>query len=167
MIERIIVGPLFTNSYIYFIGKKQCIVVDPGGDAPRLLQHLNQLNKTPLYIIFTHGHLDHISGTITLLSHYSQQKVLTVAHSKEMPYFSKGAEEHHRRSFRTLGPEGEALFLEVFEGVPAIDLTVEDGDLIPETDLKVLHTPGHSPGSICLYSETKGLLFSGDTLFFE
>lgn len=167
MVERIIVGPLFTNSYLYFIGKKQCLVIDPGADPESIIRQITILNKTLIYIVFTHGHIDHTTAATELQLHYNSLQVLNLAHTEELSFFGSGAESRHRRSFQRLGIEGEALFLELFRGVPTIDQPLQEGDFIPETDLKVLHTPGHSPGSICLYSETKKILFSGDTLFFE
>jgi len=167
MVERIIVGPLFTNSYLYFIGKKQCLVIDPGADSQSIIRQITILNKTPLYIVFTHGHIDHTAAAIELQLHFNSSEILNLAHKEELPFFGNEAESRHRNSFQRLGVEGEALFLELFHGVPTIDVVLQEGDLIPETDLRVLHTPGHSPGSICLYSETKKILFSGDTLFFE
>jgi len=167
MVERIIVGPLFTNSYLYFIGKKQCVVIDPGADPESIIRQITVLNKTPVYIVFTHGHIDHTAAATELQLHYNSVQLLTLAHEKELPFFGPEAASRHRKSFQRLGVEGEALFLELFRGVPTIDRPLQEGDMIPETDLRVFHTPGHSPGSICLYSETKKVLFSGDTLFFE
>ncbi len=86
---------------------------------------------------------------------------------KNCQLFGKHAEKYHLESFRRLGSDGESVFIELFRGLPEIDLILKEGDIVPETDLKVIHTPGHSAGSICLYSESKKILFSGDTLFCE
>ena len=60
-----------------------------------------------------------------------------------------------------------ALFTELYRGVPDADILLKEGDRILDTDLTVLHTPGHSTGSLCLYSESRGILLTGDTLFCE
>jgi glyoxylase-like metal-dependent hydrolase (beta-lactamase superfamily II) len=167
MVERIVVGPLFTNSYLFFIGKKECCIIDPGADSDAIIRQITLLNKIPKAIVFTHGHLDHTGAALDLLMHYGEEGIHTAAHEKELPLFGKHAEKYHLESFRRLGSDGESVFIELFRGLPEIDLILKEGDIVPETDLKVIHTPGHSAGSICLYSESKKILFSGDTLFCE
>jgi glyoxylase-like metal-dependent hydrolase (beta-lactamase superfamily II) len=69
--------------------------------------------------------------------------------------------------FETLDEETKNAFEEALEALPEADEHFADGDQILDTDLQVLHGPGHTPGSVCFYSEERSALFSGDTLFFK
>ncbi|MCL1819005.1 MAG: MBL fold metallo-hydrolase [Spirochaetaceae bacterium] len=169
MLERIIVGDLYVNCYVYFITRKECILIDPGGDAPAILKALEALNMSPTAMVFTHGHLDHIAAAGELRSHFAAQNtpVSLAAHSADSAYFGRNAEEKHRQSFASFGAEGEALFQALFHDAPSVDIALQEEDSVDGTDLKVIHTPGHTQGSVCLYSEKNGILFTGDTLFCE
>ena len=122
MVERIVVGPLFTNSYLFFIGKKECCIIDPGANSDAIIRQITLLNKIPKIIVFTHGHLDHTGAALDLLMHYGEVGIRTVAHEKELPLFGKHAEKYHLESFRRLGPDGESVFIELFRGLPEINL---------------------------------------------
>ncbi|MDR1316828.1 MAG: MBL fold metallo-hydrolase [Spirochaetales bacterium] len=167
MIERIIVGDLYVNCYIYFTGRKECFLIDPGGDEQAIIKRLAALNMAPHALVFTHGHLDHIAAALKLYEYFlSQENKLPIAvHKADGFYFGKNAEEKHRNVFALMG--GEALFESIFRGVPKVSLFLEEGEIIPGSDLTVIHTPGHTKGSVCLYNENKKILFTGDTLFCE
>ena len=134
MVVRLMVGPLMVNCYI--VGCKEtneAVVIDPGGDVSRIVSELVNRNLTAKYILNTHGHWDHTGGNDEL-------KRITRA-----PLLIHSADAGGMNQ----GPDG---FLE------------EGGEIQFGTyRLKVLHTPGHSPGGVCLYSP--GAVFSGDTLF--
>lgn len=66
-----------------------------------------------------------------------------------------------------MGAPGEELFNLMYTPLPSPDVIFEEGDYLFDSDLQVIHTPGHTPGSVCLFSESHQLLFTGDTLFFE
>jgi glyoxylase-like metal-dependent hydrolase (beta-lactamase superfamily II) len=169
MIERIIVGELYVNCYIYFIGKKECFLIDPGGDADNIVKRLSALNMVPRAMVFTHGHLDHIAAALDLHTRFTAQKqeIFVAVHKADNAYFGKRAGEKHKALFASMGVEGEALFDAFFQGVPKADVIMEEGDAVLDSDLTVIHTPGHTKGSVCLYSENKKILFTGDTLFCE
>ncbi|MDR3200380.1 MAG: MBL fold metallo-hydrolase, partial [Spirochaetales bacterium] len=169
MLERIIVGELYVNCYIYFTGKKECFLIDPGGDAPNIVKTLMALNMAPKAMVFTHGHLDHIAAASEILSHFGGQSMhISIAvHKADSQYFGKRAEEKHKTSFASMGPGGDALFESLYQGVPEADIILKEGDSVLNSDLIVIHTPGHTKGSISLYSENKKILFTGDTLFCE
>lgn len=169
MVERIVVGTLHTNCYIFFSAKKECYLIDPGGDAEIIVKRLLALNLVPRVMIFTHGHLDHTAAAQDLRVRYETQGVLikTAVHESDSQYFGDKAGKAHRKSFTFLGGEGELLFTTLYHGVPDADIILKDGDKILESDLQVIHTPGHTKGSISLYSESRGILFTGDTLFCE
>ena len=169
MLERIIVGALYVNCYVYFTARKECILIDPGGDAPAILKTLASLNMSPKAMVFTHGHLDHIAAAGEIRDFYKAQEaaVSLAVHKADSAYFGKRAEEKHRQSFASFGVDGAALFESIFSDIPKADIILQEEDSADGFDLKVIHTPGHTKGSICLYSEKKKILFTGDTLFCE
>lgn len=170
MVERIVVGPFHTNAYIFSAWKKECIVIDPGGDANELISHLTVKSLTPRGIICTHGHIDHISASGLIQEHYLKKKDIQIPlaiHKDDSEYFGSTAKLAHSNSLSCMGLSGFDLLDETIKALPSPDILIEDGDLLFDSDLKAIHTPGHTPGSICLYSKNQNILFSGDTLFFE
>lgn len=169
MIERIIVGPMYTNAYIFQTGQKTCIVIDPGGDADKIIGGLTLKNLTPQGIICTHGHLDHIAALGSLKQHYAEKEIdIPVAiHKKDKQYLGKTAESVHRQSLKELGLQGDGPFNELYSPMPEPDVIIEAGNALFDADLVAMYTPGHTQGSISVYCESQNLLFSGDTLFFE
>jgi hydroxyacylglutathione hydrolase len=165
MVERLIVGPVKTNCYIYSSAKKECVVIDPGWDETEIAARVDVLNMVPVGIILTHGHLDHVAALGRLKKLYEERgyKLKVAVHSSDRKFLGPEAEEAHRAY---LVAEDDTIFGE-FPELPKADVRLREGEPVLETDLAVLETPGHTPGSICLYSEREGLLFSGDTLFFE
>ncbi len=171
MVERMIVGPLYTNTYIVSTGKKECFLIDPGDEATKICSRLESLNLIPQAIICTHGHLDHTSTAREIQSRYLAERDHRIPigiHPNDAPFFGDGAEEHHRECFLPLGRQAEQVFDQLKAGIPTTaDFYVEIGTPILESDLVALETPGHTPGSISLYSEPRGVVFSGDTLLFK
>lgn len=152
-IETISVGELATNCYLlYSQSAKQAIIIDPGSDYQRINSILNKKGVKPEFIINTHGHIDHIEAD----------------NAFSLPVYI------HRNDLALL--KDPQLNLSDFLNMPfklnCKIVPLEDNQEICLGDairLKVLHTPGHTPGSICLYlihPELK-VVFSGDTLFYE
>ncbi|MBN2510174.1 MAG: MBL fold metallo-hydrolase [Spirochaetales bacterium] len=169
MVERIVVGQMSTNSYIYSEWRKECIVIDPGGDFEKILSHMAIKNLKPRGIVCTHGHLDHISAAGAIARHYESEElhVPVAIHEKDREYLGKKAEKAHLKSFSGLTSGPEEIFSVFGDDFANADIILEEGDTVFDSTLTVIHTPGHTQGSICLYSESMGVLFSGDTLFFE
>ena len=133
-------GMLQTNCYVAWgDSPDKCIVVDPGDEPERVASFLQNLQRTPEAILLTHGHFDHIGGVNALRETYGCPVYLCEA-DLALPVRMTGGTltgtEHYG--------EGDALTL--------AGLTV-----------RILHTPGHTPGSVCLTCED--VMFSGDTLF--
>ncbi len=139
--------------FCYIVGcptTKNAALIDPAGDAEPILAEAKTLGLTIQYIINTHAHPDHISGNADIVGATGAKIVI---HEAEASWLTSLA--------------GKA-FLAMFGGKqsPKADITVADNDTIAigNEKLSVIHTPGHSPGSICLYDGAK-YLFTGDTLF--
>lgn len=146
------VGNLGTNCYIvYCTDTLNAAVIDPGGNAEEIIQLINRENLKVTCIINTHGHADHIAANdkvqkatgAPILIHEDDAQMLTSAKSNLSMYIGG-----------------------CIQFKPA-DRLLRDQDIISvgKLEFKVFHTPGHTPGGICLL--TNGMLFSGDTLFNE
>jgi len=169
MVDRIVTGFLNTNTYLFSHWKKGCIIIDPAGSTEEIISHIEVKNFRPLAIICTHGHFDHIAGIPQLKEHYQQEgiEIPVYIHAQDSDYLSPAGYERHLRDISNLGVEFHSLFHGFLNNPPMYDHLLEEGDTILDTDLTVIHTPGHTPGGISIYSEADQLLFSGDALFFE
>ena len=147
-IKRFVVGPLQTNCYIVSEdSSNNAIIIDPGYPDQSVIAYVERKALVVKYIVNTHGHADHIAGNSCL-------GYPVLIHAAEKDYLTN--------------PMLNLSFLAgilIDYSVPAGLLT--DGDTIEMGSIKfkVIHTPGHSPGGICLIFSN--ILFSGDTLFFE
>ncbi len=167
MTERIIVGPSHTNAYIYSISKKECILIDPGADPELLIKKLEAINMRPRAIVFTHGYIDHISATVRLMQAFEEYEldIQVGIHADDQHLLGENGYSVQEKLLRESG--NSQLFDELKTRLPEANFTFEDGDKIMDTNLTVIHTPGRSRGSVCLYEETQQLVFTGDTLMFK
>jgi glyoxylase-like metal-dependent hydrolase (beta-lactamase superfamily II) len=135
--EQIPVGMM--ANFVYVIGcerTKKAAVVDPSADAREIQSFIEENGLEIEYIIATHGHGDHVGGVGSLAKRTGAK---VVVHKGDAPGLQRG-------------------------GLPT-DVIVEDGDMVTvgEIEIEVIHTPGHTPGSICLLTE--GKVITGDTMF--
>jgi glyoxylase-like metal-dependent hydrolase (beta-lactamase superfamily II) len=150
IVEKIVVGQLGVNCYVvHDEGASEAAVIDPGDEFERIADLLDGKGLEPKYILFTHAHYDHVCAAGDLRGRYGASLVM---HEDE--------KETYRRT--------KALCLSwgfEEEDFPDPQRLVRDGDkiVLGDTAFEVLHTPGHTPGSICLSGA--GVLFTGDTLF--
>lgn len=143
---------LLTNSYVICDEEtKEAMVIDPGGEPERIAEVIDILETNLKYIFITHCHADHIGG-IAKLKELKGGKILISRDDSEGLYNEAINLAYY---IHTENPELEA------------DSRVDDNDLIHigNIEFKVIATPGHTKGGICLYSEKEGLVFTGDTLF--
>jgi hydroxyacylglutathione hydrolase len=166
MIERIIVGPLYTNAYVVSTGKKECMIIDPGADARQILRRLEVLNVIPTSIVFTHGHLDHTGAAQAIMDYYAEREVSVEVgiHRSDRKYLPPHGKETNLEMLKPFGKEAMSTFRELYSALPKPTFFLKDGDPILDTDFVTIHTPGHSQGGVCIYSEERTALFSGDTL---
>jgi glyoxylase-like metal-dependent hydrolase (beta-lactamase superfamily II) len=143
------VGALGANCYIVGSEKeKTAMVIDPGGDAGRIISEIAKLGLQIEKIVLTHGHGDHITA------------------ANEVKAATGAGIAIHAEDIAVMKDEGLCnMFGIEYNPVPVPDILLKDNDVIDigELKFKVIHTPGHSRGGICLFGE--GVLLSGDTLF--
>lgn len=155
VVERIVVGALEANCYIIVApGSLDALVIDPGADPERILDRVRALGVHVVGVIHTHGHFDHISATEEVLAGLPAP----------VPVFSHADDAYlYRREARAMG----AAFGYPFAERPLTpDQTLVDTMEIPfgARRLEVIHTPGHTPGSVSLLCP-EYFVISGDTLF--
>ncbi len=169
MVERVVVGPWKTNCYIYSSTKKECIIIDPGGSDEEIASRVDVLNMVPVGIALTHGHVDHLAALRALRDGYAARgyKLPIAINTADRKFLGSGGIETHRENLEFLGLDEATFFGLDAEELPKADVRLREGDRVFDMDLVVLETPGHTPGSVCFYSEREGILFSGDTLFFD
>ena len=149
--EMLAVGPLETNCFVvYCQDSLECAVVDPGAEADRIFQLIAQKSLKPALILNTHGHMDHIGANKDIKEKFN---IPLYIHSADSPMLDNVQQSEM------------AICLGAVES-PSPDHLLNDGDKIKigESFLRVIHTPGHSPGSVSFLGD--GFLLSGDTLFF-
>ena len=160
---------MYTNAYIVSTGKKECIIIDPGADTKMLIQRLEAMNLLPKAIVLTHGHLDHTSAARGVIEHYAQRDyhVPVGIHEADASFLGEATADTNHEMFSRFGEPGLTAFQTFETDVPEPEFFLKEGDSLHNSDFVVMHTPGHSGGSVCLYSESRNALFSGDTLFFN
>jgi hydroxyacylglutathione hydrolase len=148
------VGQMAANCYLVHDTKTQeVIIIDPGEDAAYIADRVTAIGATPKLLVATHGHFDHILGASELQLLFG---VPFAIHEDDRFLVAR----MHETARHFLGRD-------VIEMPPVITQTFVDGDTVScgDLSLRILHTPGHTPGSVCLYGQSLDVLFSGDTIF--
>mgnify|MGYP001381306719 CR=1 FL=1 len=153
-IETLSLGPIGTNCYI--ISKNDhCLIVDPGGDAHLINEYLAEQGVKPEAILLTHAHYDHIGAVDELRKQYQLDVYL---HEREQEWLEN---PQLNRSFYAFGASGAIT-------TTPPEKIVEPGTLsIGPFTMKVVHTPGHSPGSVTYIFDEERFVVSGDVLFYQ
>jgi len=155
-IHCIALGAYQTNSYVVSNSEEaaDCVIVDAGFDANELLSYLQGNQLQPQALLLTHGHVDHIAGVSLLCQAFPSMAVMVYCDEVKML-----ADPANNLSAMT----GQPISIESGSRVLQDNETVKQAGI----ELTVIHTPGHTPGGICLYCQDEGSLFAGDTLFAE
>jgi hydroxyacylglutathione hydrolase len=149
-IDQVLLGRFGVFCYLVTEPRsREAMVVDPGAEPSRILSQIRKREARIRWIVCTHAHPDHVGAVAGIKAETGAPVVV------------------HRKEARAMGRLSHRLLVRLMGGKPPPkpDLVVEDGDglQIGSCKVRILHTPGHSPGGVCLLVE--GNLFSGDTLF--
>ncbi len=148
-------NPVQENTYLLYNEHKECIIIDPGfyyDHEREELQSFININKLqPKILLNTHCHLDHVFGNKFIAEEY---KLILKAHTLE-------------QSVLQLAPASGLMFNLPFDNYTGEIIFLEEGDtvVLRDDELKVIHAPGHSPGSICFYCDKQKFVIGGDVLF--
>lgn len=153
-VDRLILGMYETNCYVLRQSNagKACLIIDPGLEATPLIAFLQENQLDPVAVVLTHGHIDHIGGMEMLRASFPRIQVYIHVLDAEMLTNARNN-------------------LSLMHGTPfstdPADVLVGEGSTIEQAGMKleVLHTPGHTPGGICLYARDDGIVFTDDALF--
>ncbi len=150
------VNPFSMNCYIYWDEKsKEGVIIDPGAfedfEKDEILDYIHSIGIGIKLILNTHGHIDHILGNDWAKKTFN---VPLLMHKDDMPLIEKA-------------PEQGAMFGVVFPKPPEPDMFIDETDTIKfaGSEFKIIHTPGHSPGSVCFIDEKEKVIFGGDVVF--
>ena len=147
-----VTGPLGTNTYIFHDDSSaDCVIIDPAS-YERVDAYLKDAKLKPTHILLTHGHFDHILAVAALQREYGTNVCIHEAEAEAL--------------------SSDKINLAAFVGTSVekctADSVLHDGDMLnlADVEVRVMHTPGHSLGSVCYILESEKVIFSGDTLFY-
>lgn len=152
-IYAIQVGEIYTNCYLILNeDTREIIIVDPGDDAERISEKIRELDGRPVAVFLTHGHYDHILAVNDLREAYPAIEV----------YIGEKDAAMLKEDSLNCTCYGTRIIVEP-------DHLVREGTVIDLAGFHctVMHTPGHTAGSVCYYYEDQHVLFAGDTLFYR
>lgn len=150
---RLVVGQMATNCYLLTDKNSgKTLIIDPGDDAEYIMDHIAQLHADPFAVIATHGHFDHVMAATALQLAYNIPFLLHPADTFLIDRMQESAQHF--------------LGLKHVDPPPTITpLAMDEPFSLGNYALELLATPGHTPGSICIYDATGKQAFVGDTVF--
>ena len=149
ILRKLQLGMFASNCYV--VGdesSKDGMIIDPGAEADQIMRVVEDLGLNIKLIVLTHGHMDHV-GALKEVKEVTGAQI--AIHTEDAPSLQGSIMRH--------------MFSHSSEPLPSPDVLLKEGDTVDvgELHFQVLHTPGHTPGGICLLAE--GIVFTGDTLF--
>ena len=151
-VRSVVVGPFVENVYVAWCpATREGLVIDPGFEPERVLEVIAEEKLKVVEVIATHGHIDHVWGAVP------------ICEATGAPFRMHAGDQYW---LDALEEQAEKFGLEPAPATPSIDRAIADGDSFAfgRCALKAIHTPGHTPGSVCLH-DGEGTLFTGDLLF--
>ncbi|MFA5827955.1 MAG: MBL fold metallo-hydrolase [Candidatus Shapirobacteria bacterium] len=154
--RTLVLGEMQTNCYLLWESEeRKCFIIDPADEADYIVEEIQKNSLKPTGVFLTHGHFDHVMAALDMKLMFN----VPIYCSKRDMFLLK-------RQNQTAG-----YFLNKNVATPNIENIDTDLDQIDEIHLgantiKIIKTPGHTPGGVCFYCPKENLLFSGDTLFF-
>lgn len=149
-------GPFQENTYILWDESKECILIDPGNNSAtehaKLNRYISENMLKPVRLILTHAHIDHINGNRYIFDTYG---LLPEVHKDDLFFIEK-----HTATATMYGLNVEQS--------PLPEKFISENDIIKfgDSELKVLHTPGHAPGHVVFYNKEQKFVIGGDVLFY-
>lgn len=153
-IKNLVVGELETNCYIVMDeNAKDCLIIDPGDNADLIGEYIIKNDLKPKYIIATHGHFDHILASMELQLSFD---IPVSVHKLDIPILKK-----------MKSSASYWLRREIIEQPPVKTMFIDETTTVTlgSNIFGIIHTPGHTPGSICLYCKREKTIFTGDLVF--
>lgn len=154
-ISRFVFNPFEVNTFILYDETGSCIIIDPGcinqNEVDKIKKFVESNSLVPESIVLTHGHIDHILGVKFICETYNIKPYI---HSSDQFLIDSSQNISKMYGLPYIKSEVRFEFLDMMEFLS-----------FGNSNLKLIHCPGHSPGSICLYSESDRILISGDVLF--
>lgn len=158
-IEKLVCNMLQENCYIMSDATGECVIIDCGTyfseERKALKKYISDHELRPVHLLCTHGHVDHNFGIDTV---YEEYGLLPEVHQEDLDLMEHLADQ----AVQFIGLRPQCQY-------PAVGRFLSDGDKLTFGDhtIQVIHTPGHSKGSVCFLVENEGTLFTGDTLFYR
>ncbi|MER3497444.1 MAG: MBL fold hydrolase [Chitinophagaceae bacterium] len=154
-VRSFIFNPVAENTYVVYNEQMQCCIIDPGcyfeEERKELKNFIDHTGLQPVLLLNTHCHLDHVFGNKWVAETW---KLKLHFHPKEKPVFDFAEKAGEMWNLPFKNYEGEIVFIKEGEKIK-----------LGEDELDIFFTPGHSPGSVCFYSQADGFAISGDVLF--
>jgi hydroxyacylglutathione hydrolase len=156
-VDCITFGPFQENTYILHDATRECVIIDPGCYTPEekkeLASFVESRELTPVKLLLTHGHIDHVLGNAFVADRY---KVPLEMNELDLP------------GMRAVPVYGQQWGIYA-DPSPEPSVLLKEGDVVSfgNTRLEVLFTPGHSAGSICFYNRESQIVIGGDVLFYQ
>lgn len=161
-VQRLVTGPYQTNCYLLGDEETQSAwIVDPGNDSDLIISEIERFKVTPVALLFTHTHWDHITAAGALAARYPGLEVLVS--EEDAPLLGLGGYEKIRQL--CFDRRFLALYDEELKRLPEPTGFLVDNQVLDDSKLTVIKTPGHTKGGLCFYHEAGQFVLTGDTLF--